>query len=151
MKRRYPLIAAFAAFVVLLACSKSSSASAATTSAAGIAGPDSLLLRRADHARILGSPAATVWVVEVSDFQCPYCRQFHDESYAELKHAYVDSGKIRLAYVNFPLDSHPHAWEAAESAMCAGAQGKFWPMHDGLFETQIIWESMVSPARPNGK
>ena len=44
-------------------------------------GPDSVLLRRADHARILGDPGASVWVVEVSDFQCPYCRQFHDQSY----------------------------------------------------------------------
>ncbi|MDQ2766577.1 MAG: DsbA family protein, partial [Gemmatimonadota bacterium] len=91
MKRRYPLLAATAAaFAVILACGKSSSASAASVTA----GPDSVLLKRADHARIEGSASAPVWVIEVSDFQCPYCRQFHDESYGELKRAYVDSGKV---------------------------------------------------------
>jgi len=144
VQSRYPVIAAFAAFAVILACSKSSSASSASTSAAS-AGPDSLMLRRADHARILGSTTAPVWVVEVSDFQCPYCRQFHDESYAELKHAYVDSGKVRLAYVNFPLSMHHNAFAASETAMCAAAQDKFWQMHDALFITQKQWEALPAP------
>lgn len=145
MQSRYPLIAAAATLAVILACSKSSSASAATTVSAATAGPDSLLLRRADHARILGSASATVWVVEVSDFQCPYCRQFHDESYAELKRAYVDSGKVRLAYVNFPLSMHHNAFAASETAMCAAAQDKFWQMHDALFVTQKQWEALPAP------
>jgi protein-disulfide isomerase len=85
-------------------------------------------------------------VIEVSDFQCPYCKQWHDQTYATLRDQYVKTGKIRLAYVNFPLDSHVFAWPAAESAMCAGAQGKFWPMHDGLFATQNHWEATSSPA-----
>ncbi len=145
MQSRYPLIAAAAVFAVVLACSKSSSASAATTAAAATAGPDSLLLRHADHARILGSPAATVWVVEVSDFQCPFCRRFHDESYPELKRAYVDSGKVRLAYVNFPLSMHHNSFAASETAMCAAAQDKFWQMHDALFVTQKQWEALPAP------
>jgi protein-disulfide isomerase len=135
-------MAALAAFAVVLACSKNSSASPATSAAAG---PDSLLLRRADRARILGNPTASVWVVEVSDFQCPYCRQFHDESYAELKRAYVDSGKVRLAYVNFPLPMHHNAFAASEAAMCAAAQDKFWQMHDALFATQKRWEALPAP------
>ena len=144
MKRRYPVITAAAvAFVVILACSKSSSASAASTAA----GPDSVLLKRADHARIEGSASAPVWVIEVSDFQCPYCRQFHDDSYGELKRAYVDSGKVRLAYVNFPLSMHRNAFAASESAMCAGAQNKFWEMHDALFTTQRSWENLPSPQK----
>ncbi|HSU93071.1 MAG TPA: thioredoxin domain-containing protein, partial [Gemmatimonadaceae bacterium] len=108
MKPRIPLIPAVAAFVVLLACGKSSSASAAAST-----GPDSTLLKRADHARIEGSASAPVWVIEVSDFQCPYCRQFHDDTYGELKRAYVDSGKVRLAYVNFPLSMHRNAFAAS--------------------------------------
>jgi protein-disulfide isomerase len=143
VKPRYPLIAAIAAFAVILACGKSSSASAAPAAN----GPDSALLRRADHARIEGSATAPVWVIEVSDFQCPYCRQFHDESYAELKRAYVDSGKVRIAYVNFPLSMHRNAFAASESAMCAAAQDRFWPMHDALFTTQKQWESLPSPQR----
>ena len=145
MQSRYPLIAAVAALAIVLACSKSSSASAATTAARATAGPDSVLLKRADHARILGSATATVWVVEVSDFQCPYCRQFHDESYAELKRAYVDSGKVRLAYVNFPLSMHHNSFAASETAMCAAAQDKFWQMHDALFVTQKQWEALPAP------
>jgi protein-disulfide isomerase len=141
VQTRYPLIAAVAAFAVVLACSKSSSARSATSDG----GPDSALARRADHARISGSANAPVWVVEVSDFQCPFCRQWHDQSYPELKRAYVDSGKVRLAYVNFPLSSHRNAWPAAETAMCAAAQDKFWPVHDALFNTQQQWEQLASP------
>jgi protein-disulfide isomerase len=85
-------------------------------------------------------------VIEVSDFQCPYCKQWHDQTYAAFRDQYVKTGKVRLAYVNFPLDSHVFAWPAAESAMCAGAQGKFWPMHDALFATQNHWEATSSPA-----
>ena len=91
------------------------------------------------------APARPVWVIEVSDFQCPYCKQWHDQTYAAFRDQYVNTGKVRLAYVNFPLASHVHAWPAAESAMCAGAQGKFWQMHDALFTTQNRWEAMSSP------
>jgi protein-disulfide isomerase len=108
-------------------------------------GGDASLARRADHARIQGSPQATVWVVEVSDFQCPYCKRWHDETYPEIVRAYVDSGKVRLAYVNFPLAMHKNAWPAAEAAMCAAAQDKFWPMHDALFTTQQRWEGSATP------
>jgi len=101
---------------------------------------------RADLARIQGSPSASVWVIEVSDFQCPFCKQWHDETYAKLRDEYVKTGKVRLAYINFPLAQHAHAFPAAESAMCAGAQGKFWEMHDALFTTQKKWETLSSPA-----
>jgi protein-disulfide isomerase len=141
VKPRFPLIAAVAAFAIVLACSKSSSASAAGATTV----PDSTLLKRADHARIEGSASAPVWVIEVSDFQCPFCRQFHDETYGALKRAYVDSGKVRLAYVNFPLSMHRNAYAASEAAMCAAAQDKFWPMHDALFTTQKQWEGLAAP------
>ena len=101
---------------------------------------------RADLARIQGSPSASVWVIEVSDFQCPFCKQWHDETYAKLRDEYVKTGKVRLAYINFPLAQHVHALPAAESAMCAGAQGKFWEMHDALFTSQKKWETLTSPA-----
>lgn len=137
------MIAAIAAFAVVLACSKSSSASSSAASAG--TSPDSALARRADQGRILGRATAPVWLVEVSDFQCPYCKQWHDQSYGEIKRAYVDSGKVRLAYVNFPLSIHRNAMPAAETAMCAAAQDKFWPMHDALFATQALWEKLAAP------
>ncbi|HZE09933.1 MAG TPA: thioredoxin domain-containing protein, partial [Gemmatimonadaceae bacterium] len=103
-------------------------------------------LVRADLARIQGSPNAPLWVIEVSDFQCPYCKQWHDSTYETFRNEFVRTGKVRLAYVNFPLAQHPYAWPAAESAMCAGAQNKFWQMHDALFNTQDRWETLPSPA-----
>ena len=109
------------------------------------AAPDSNITR-ADLARIQGSPSAPLWVIEVSDFQCPFCKSWHDQTYAAFRDEFVKTGKVRLAYVNFPLNSHRYAWPAAESAMCAAAQGKFWEMHDALFATQKSWEVMPAPA-----
>lgn len=119
---------------------------AETTAVAAHTAPVDSSITRADLARIQGSARAPVWVIEVSDFQCPFCKQWHDQTYDALREQYVKTGKIRLAYVNFPLNSHLHAWPAAESAMCAGAQAKFWPMHDGLFATQTHWETLRTPA-----
>lgn len=106
---------------------------------------DTTLERLADHARIQGSANAPVWVVEVSDFQCPYCEEWHRETYPVIKREYVDAGKVRLAYINFPLSIHRNAWPAAEAAMCAGTQNRFWPMHDALFAAQAVWERLADP------
>jgi len=113
--------------------------------AAGVAVPSDSDGVKADLARIQGSPNAPVWVIEVSDFQCPFCKQWHDQTYQQLRDEFVRTGKVRLAYVNFPLAQHIHALPAAESAMCAGAQGKFWEMHDALFTSQDKWEALASP------
>ncbi|MDB4905548.1 MAG: putative oxidoreductase [Gemmatimonadetes bacterium] len=118
----------------------------ATTSAGSIALSDSaLLLMRADSGRIRGTSAGNVWLVMASDFQCPYCKMWHDESFAALVRDYVATGKIRMAYVNLPLESiHKHAREAAEAAMCASVQGRFWEMHDALFASQEAWHEQPS-------
>src|SRR5947207_2444331 len=118
---------------------------AETTAVAGRAPTDSNITP-ADLARIQGSSPAPLWVIEVSDFQCPYWQQWHDQTYPPFLNQYVTTGKVRLAYVNFPLGIHLHAFPAAEAAMCAAAQDKFWPMHDALFATQAHWESLPSPS-----
>lgn len=118
-----------------------------TASVAASPAPVDSNITRADLARIQGSADAPVWVIEVSDFQCPYCKQWHDQTYNTFVDQYVKTGKVRLAYVNFPLQSHVHAFVAAEAAMCAGAQGKFWAMHDALFNTQNKWEVLPSPTQ----
>jgi protein-disulfide isomerase len=100
---------------------------------------DSAATSRADHARVQGSADAPVYVVEVSDFQCPFCKVWHDSTYPVVKRDYIDTGRARLAYVNFPLSIHPHAQQTAEAAMCAGVQNRFWEMHDALFRTQADW------------
>jgi protein-disulfide isomerase len=100
----------------------------------------------ADRGRIRGSADAPVWLIEVSDFQCPFCKQWHDASFAAIDNEYVKTGKARLAYLNFPLTSiHPNAQAAAEAAMCASVQDKFWPMHESLFAAQERWESQPNP------
>jgi protein-disulfide isomerase len=148
-------LGAFAVVLVSFACARANSSqqeaeATATTlkdtalvSSAAAKDPDGV---KADLARIQGSPNAPVWVIEVSDFQCPFCKQWHDETYPVFRDEFVRTGKVRLAYVNFPLAQHQYAWPAAESAMCAGAQGKFWEMHDALFNTQSKWEALPAPA-----
>ena len=101
------------------------------------------ILARADAGRIQGDTAAPVWIVELSDFQCPFCKRWHDETYPAIKREYIDAGIVRMAYVNLPLSIHHHAGPAAEAAMCASAQGRFWQVHDGLFDTQDRWTPMT--------
>ena len=85
----------------------------------------------------LGRQDAPVTIVEFSDYQCPFCRQFVATTLPALKTAYVDSGKVRWVFRDFPLDRiHPNARKAAEAARCAGEQDKYWPMHDVLFQNQ---------------
>src|SRR5204863_2147972 len=121
--------------------SESTSVTRAETTAVASRAPTDSNITRADLARIQGSSTAPLWVIEVSDFQCPYCKQWHDQTYNAFIDRYVKTGKVRLAYVNFPLGIHAHAFPAAEAAMCAGVQNKFWPMHDSLFAAQGRWES----------
>jgi protein-disulfide isomerase len=122
-------------------------ANATGNTPASTAASDSGIMAQADAGRIRGSADAKVWVVEVSDFQCPYCKMWHDSTYPAIVKEYVESGKVRMAYVNFPLGNHQHAVPAAEAAMCASAQGKFWEMHSAIFDTQERWTPM-GDARP---
>ena len=151
-----PLRAVYLAALALSACSKtersaSSDVGAArpvTTAAAApsVAPTDSTtLLAKADRGRIRGDSTAKVWLVIISDFQCPYCRQWHDEAFATVVRDYVDTKKLRIAYVNLPLQSHTNAIPSAQSAMCASVQGRFWEMHDALFRTQARWSTMADP------
>jgi protein-disulfide isomerase len=74
-------------------------------------------------------------IVEFSDFQCPFCKRFTDDSYQQLLAAYP--GKIRFVFRHLPLTSiHPEAFPAAEASMCANEQNSFWEYHDKLFENQ---------------
>ena len=106
------------------------------------ASPDSARFARADASRILGADSAQVWMLIVSDFQCPYCRMWHEQSFAALQREYVATGKVRMAYINLPIQTHQNAKPAAEAAMCAGMQGKFWQVADGIFTTQPRWSTM---------
>jgi len=146
-----------AALLLVAACSHGDAAGSSGKSAAAVASaasaaapaangaPDSINAR-ADRGRILGDSTAKVWLVMASDFQCPFCKQWHDSSFSNIVQKYVKTGRVRMAYLNMPLSIHQFAVPAAEAAMCASVQDKFWPMHDSLFATQKIWERLQSPA-----
>jgi len=130
-------LAGIAALSATTACAQQGSAGdrAATPDSAAIAS----IQPRAQRARFKGSESAPVTVFEVSDFQCPFCRQFTQGTYARLDSAYIRTGKVRMGFINLPLSNHPQAFAAAEAAMCAGAQDRFWEMHDRLFAAQPEW------------
>lgn len=98
----------------------------------------------ADRSRIYGDTGATVWLIEVSDFQCPYCRIWHEQTYPVVRRDYVERGRVRMAYLNFPIPTHAHAFDAAEAALCAGVQDRFWEYHDALFRSQERWAGLAS-------
>lgn len=83
-----------------------------------------------------GAANAKIAVIEFSDFQCPFCGRYDKETYPQLEKEYIETGKIKYVWRDYPLDFHKQAFKAAEAAHCAGEQGKFWDMHDHLFENQ---------------
>src|ERR1019366_7680297 len=81
---------------------------------------------------MLGSKSAPITIVEYTDYQCPYCQHFHVTAFAEIKKAYIDTGKVRFFSKDMPLDFHHTAMRAAMAARCAGEQGKFWELRDTM-------------------
>ena len=97
-------------------------------------------------ARVLGRRDAPVTIYEMSDFQCPFCRRHALETFPILKREYIETGKVRYVFINFPItEIHPNALPAAELGLCAARQRKFWPLHDLLFRTQKAWASLKVP------
>jgi protein-disulfide isomerase len=87
----------------------------------------------------LGPEDAPITIVEFSDFQCPFCRRFHAETYRALLDAYP--GKIRFVYRNLPLTSiHPNAMPAAVASLCANDQNAYWDYHEKLFSSETLDE-----------
>ena len=129
----------FALIIGILAVSCTPSADGAQDPEAGVEpvvvpADLSTALDRADKARAKGAEDATVRMVEISDFECPFCAQFYNETYAALDSQYVASGKVSYVWISYANPGHPKAWPSTEAAFCAGAVGLFWPMHDILFK-----------------
>jgi len=83
---------------------------------------------------VLGNRKAKVAIVEFSDYECPFCARFHSEAYEKLKKDFIDTGKVFFVHKDFPLPFHHDAMPAAIASRCAGEQGRYWEMHDLLFE-----------------
>jgi protein-disulfide isomerase len=92
-----------------------------------------------DDDPILGKKDAKITMVEFSDYQCPFCEKFWSETLPQVKKDYIDTGKVKLVYRDFPLGFHPNAQKAAEAAECAGEQGgdvTYFKIHDKIFGNQ---------------
>ena len=98
---------------------------------------------------LLGSPSAPVEVVEFADFECPACGQYATITEPDVRTQLVNTGKIRVRYIDFPLPMHKNTWDASLAAACANDQGKFWEMHDALFASQDRWGGEAT-GRPRG-
>lgn len=90
-----------------------------------------------DDDPILGDVDAPVTLIEFSDYKCPFCGRFFRNTFPRIKTDYIENGKVRYVFRDFPILSiHPQAQKAAEAAQCSGDQDKYWEMHDRIFENQ---------------
>jgi protein-disulfide isomerase len=97
----------------------------------------------ADNDPVIGNSDAPITIIEFSDFQCPFCARFHTQTLPLLLEEYIEQGKVKLVFRDFPIQSiHPNALPASVAAECANEQGKFREMHDMLFEKQNEWNKL---------
>jgi protein-disulfide isomerase len=99
---------------------------------------------------MLGKPDAPLTMVEYTDLQCPFCRQFHITAYEQLKKEWIDTGKLRYVVRDLPIESiHPFAMPAARASRCAGEQGKVWDMRHSILvnNAQLSAASFATFAR----
>ena len=95
-----------------------------------------------DDDPVIGSQDATITIIEFSDFQCPFCARFHIQTLPIIMDEYINEGKVKLVFRDFPIQSiHPNAVLASVAAECANEQEKFKEMHDILFERQKEWSN----------
>lgn len=100
--------------------------------------------------RTRGNPNAPVTMIEYSDFTCGYCVKFFRDTWPRLREKYVETGKIRLLYRDYPRDPDGPAMTAAIAARCAGDQGRYWDMHDRLFTGRIETDTIQAHAKTIG-
>jgi protein-disulfide isomerase len=98
---------------------------------------------------VLGSPSAPIEVLEFADFECPGCGQFATLTEPDVRTRLVNTGQIRIRFMDFPLPMHKNTWDASLAASCANEQGKFWEMHDLIFANQDKWNGEAT-SRPRG-
>lgn len=100
----------------------------------------------------VGGDNAPVTVMEFADFQCPYCRRFHSDTFAQLKKNYIDTGKVRFISRDLPLEFHSNAMNGAMAARCAGEQNKYWELRDSLIvnSKDLARESITKYAQQTG-
>jgi protein-disulfide isomerase len=97
--------------------------------------PSKVQISVASSWHAIGRDDAPVTILEFTDLQCPFCRQFHEETFPMIKKNYIDTGKVRFVSRDMPLKAvHPYAQKAAEAVRCAGDQGKYWELRNAILE-----------------
>ena len=96
--------------------------------------------------RTKGDPQAPITIYEITDFACPWCRVFWEQTLPDIDAEYIQTGKAKLVFVNLPIPQlHPNAPAAHEFAMCSAKQDRFWPIHDLLYRYQEDWAHLEDP------
>lgn len=93
---------------------------------------------------LLGRADAPVQVLEFGDFECPGCGQFATVTEPDIRIRLINTGIISFRFFDLPLNIHRNTWAAHNAAACANDEGKFWEMHDRIFETQDEWNSITT-------
>ena len=88
----------------------------------------------------MGSRNAPLTIVEFSDFECRYCRLFHEQVLPSVKREYIDTGLVRFVHKDLPLPFHDQARPAAAAARCAGEQNRYWDLYSAIFDQQTCLE-----------
>ena len=149
MKKLYIVLAVVAAVgigaVGISVSSASGNAVTAPVAVEGIDDPERLVELAQGVTK--GDENATVTIIEFGDFQCPACQAFALQVKPQIELAYVESGKAKFVYYDWPIVSgHPNAFLAARASRCAADQDMYWEYHDNLFRNQARWAAMTSPA-----
>jgi len=109
---------------------------------------DSTLPKVQSNGYVMGDSSAPIEVIEFGDFECPSCARFSTLTEPEVRSRLVEKGVIRFRFIDFPLSMHRNTWPASRAAACADEQGKFWQMHDALFQSQDQWNGETT-GNPN--
>jgi protein-disulfide isomerase len=88
---------------------------------------------------VMGSPTAPIEIIEFGDFECPGCGQFATLTEPDVRARLVNTGQVRMRFMDFPLPGHKNTWDSHLAASCANEQGKFWEMHDQIYANQDRW------------
>jgi len=108
--------------------------------------PPQPVIISADDDPVIGDLGAPITIIEFSDFQCPFCARFVDQTLPDIQEQYIDKGLVKLVFRDFPIQNiHPNALVTSLASECADDQGRFKEMHDIIFENQRQW-SQQSPA-----
>ncbi|HVB32567.1 MAG TPA: thioredoxin domain-containing protein [Gemmatimonadaceae bacterium] len=102
---------------------------------------DSTLPKLTAMGHLEGSDSAKLEVIEFADFECPACGQFATLTEPDVRTHLIDSGVVAIRFMDFPLPMHANTWYAHRAAWCAADQGKFWPMHDAIYNYQDSWNT----------